>query len=342
MKKKPKSVPSRRVSNEMLARRAGMRERLLAQIRADKAKPKRPCSLMAFPGPRCLSGSRDPFYFSSCVKEYTKRSTPFLFFGGKAMKIRSLILLFLLGFLAVVLAESVSGCSGPASQARAPTLYDRVVFIGASASSGTGLGPGVSLAGEFENSLAVHYDAVSDHSKSEFFRKTTRERKEIVDEALTRDPTLVVAVDFLFWFANGMPATEAVRLSAVDEGLRLLDRFGCPVVVGTIPDVRHAATQTPFLKLIVPDEQTLRRANEELVRWATARPHVVLMPLAEAVRCQARGDSLVIAGVSYPTKDTLQKDMLHPNQEGLRLLNRLLVQSLIESGLSRASDFRFR
>jgi len=237
------------------------------------------------------------------------------------------------------------GCQGPEGRpvTRAPSLYDRVVFIGASASSGYKLGPGVSLASSFEDRLAVEYYAVSNLADGGFYQLPTAKRKEMVEEALKQKPTLVVALDFLFWFAHGFPPTDASRRTEIDEGLGLLSRFTCPVIVGDVPDISAAAKKETRLCLVLPKPETRLWANERIRSWVSMRSlasPTLLIPLADTVAAQLAGRSLLLGGCECSTKGCMQADDLHPTKEGEVLLSRLIEQSLIEGHLARRNDFK--
>lgn len=260
------------------------------------------------------------------------------------MRIRAFVFpLCVLLFGAGVVLAMPSGCERRTSFEETPTLYDRVVFIGASASSGYELGPGVSLASVFEDRLAVRHYNVSNLADGRFFVKPTAERSAIVDDALTRKPTLVVALDFLFWFAHGFPPTDANRRAAMDEGLGLLDHFSCPMVVGDIPDVTAALEKMEQLRFVLPSPATQAWANERIRQWVSKRnltTPTLLVPLAAAVAAQMAGVPLQIGERTYKTDGLLQSDRLHPTKEGEVMLSRLIEQALIDGRLSRRSDFK--
>lgn len=260
------------------------------------------------------------------------------------MRIRSLVAVLGVLLVAGIAYALPSGCEQRLSvKERAPTIYDRVVFIGASASSGYELGPGVSLASVFEDRLAVAHYNISNLADGKFFMKSTAERSAIVDDALTRKPTLVVALDFLFWFAHGVPSDDASRRAAMDEGLGLLDHFSCPLVVGDLPDVSVAGERTPVIRLVLPSRETLTWANERIRQWVSKRnltTPTLLVPLADAVAAQLAGASLRIGDREYKTDGLLQADRLHPTKDGEVMLSRLVEQALVAGSLSRPGDFK--
>ena len=66
-----------------------------------------------------------------------------------------------------------------------------------------------------------------------------REREEMVQRALDREPTLLVAPDFLFWYAYGQVSEEAVRPWMFGKALELLRTLGGGEY-GTSADLRSA------------------------------------------------------------------------------------------------------
>jgi hypothetical protein len=92
-------------------------------------------------------------------------------------------------------------------------------------------------------------------------------------------PTLVVGVDFLFWFCYGEGGTDAARARRLENGLKLLEQISCPLVIGDIPDASSATNTGIISPAQVPGETARRAANRRLREWAAARPGVVVVPL---------------------------------------------------------------
>jgi hypothetical protein len=218
-----------------------------------------------------------------------------------------------------------------------------VVFIGASVSDGHGLGGEVCLSRTFEASLAVPGYACENFSTGKFMDLTSQEREALVQAALVKEPDLVVAVDFLFWFAHFVALGDEGRLQKFEAGLELLSRFTCPMVVGDLPDVREATKEFPLLGFALPSRPFLERANGRLREWVRERnltKPTLLIPLADAVAAQMAGTPLLIGVREFETGKLLQRDRLHPSAEGHQVLCVLLQQTLIDGKLFHHGHFK--
>ena len=62
-----------------------------------------------------------------------------------------------------------------------------------------------------------------------------------VEKARAAQPSLVIALDFLFWYGFGLdrPRTPR-RAEGLAQGLKELESLVCPVIIGTLPNVDHA------------------------------------------------------------------------------------------------------
>lgn len=215
----------------------------------------------------------------------------------------------------------------------APAVWERVVVIGASASAGFGtaaeLGSDVPLAAALEPMLRLSHAPVQDRANSLFFLDPAGHGANQVADALAQEPTLVVALDFLFWFGYGVKDDDE-RREDLDHGLRLLERFSCPVLVGLIPDMRPAVGEMLVAEQVPPPE-ALARLNARIAEWASGRANAVLVPVPGLVDA-ARSGGPVRAGLSEWPRDgariLIQPDRLHPTVEGLAALAALALEQL--------------
>ena len=60
--------------------------------------------------------------------------------------------------------------------------------------------------------------------------------KHTLEDLHVLKPTLVVGVDYLFWFAYG-PGPEEKRVERVDKALKGLDALACTVLLCDLPDM---------------------------------------------------------------------------------------------------------
>jgi len=243
-----------------------------------------------------------------------------------------------------VATQSVSPAIPPAPIV-AGHLYDRIAVVGASASDGFGVSvradapPADSTAKKpipirMNLSDVLRYAATSQrvimhhYSSGFFFANPGPTGRGEIYRALKIKPTLVLGLDFLFWYvygtvtAEGKPmATGADRLSNLELGLEQLDRIvnaGIPLVIADIADM-HDAIGKMLSENQVPDVQTIENANTRIMEWVKARPLVKIMPLSQILETLKKGGSIELAGKSWNPAELgalLQDDQLHPTFAG--------------------------
>src|SRR5262249_46708467 len=130
--------------------------------------------------------------------------------------------------------------------------------------------------------VAPHESARNLASALVFLQPEGGLRKQ-VDDALKAKPTLVLGLDFLFWFCYGEGTTDDARLRRFDAGLKLVESFGCPVVLGDLPDA-SAAVNRQLTPDQIPSPQALSAANRRLRDWAATRRRVAIVPLSSIMR----------------------------------------------------------
>ena len=242
------------------------------------------------------------------------------------------------------------------ADAAAVSLLRRPVLIGASMTQGFNaavtrerdgrrLRVTVTIGDLLEQARVVEGDEIVTHSDLMFFSRPERTGPLLVHRAIGEAPTVVVALDFLFWYgygelpeagadpgANADASPSERRLARLERGLRVLDRVECPILVGDLPDM-HEAIGLMLSRRQVPDRDTLARLNERIRAWAEERDRVTLVPLADLAERMRRGEALEIAGFTWSAEDArrlLQLDRLHPSGLGLSVVTQQLIASLIE------------
>ena len=243
-----------------------------------------------------------------------------------------------------VATQSVSAATPPAPIV-AGHLYDRIAVVGASASDGFGVSvradaPPVDSTAKkpipirMNLSDILRYAAtpgrviMHHYSSGFFFANPGPIGQGEIYRALKIKPTLVLGLDFLFWYvygtvtAEGKPmTTSAERLSNLELGLEQLDRIvnaGIPLVIADIADM-HDAIGKMLSENQVPDVQTIGSANVRIMEWVKARPLVKIMPLSQILETLKKGGSIDLAGKSWnPAElgELLQDDQLHPTFAG--------------------------
>jgi hypothetical protein len=188
----------------------------------------------------------------------------------------------------------------PAPAAEATSTVERMVVMGASLSAGFGLEPTRTLAEALEASLRAEHDRIAALGDILFFTSPLATGARQVESALDHEPTLVVAIDFLFWFgygtidAQGGPIElESERLELLERGLDLLDELECPLVVGDFPDM-SAAVGGMLIAAQVPAPATLPLLSRRVREWAAARERTFVLPLSQLVSQLGSDDEIRI------------------------------------------------
>ena len=225
--------------------------------------------------------------------------------------------------------------------AAAPELFQRITIIGASVSAGfctdEFIGgprtPEFRLANFFNEALTCEHRPVVSHARKTLFLGARDSLEKQVNEALKANPSLVVALDSLFWFCYGRDLTPPQRLELFEFGLKQLDRMSAPLIVGDLPDARHAAGGILGVDEIPPAD-VLVKCNERLKAWAATRKNVSLFPFAAMMKAAITGETLDLGGRVWEkgtARILLQRDMLHPSHLGLAAVT---VAALDSAGAS--------
>lgn len=236
-------------------------------------------------------------------------------------------------------AASVKAAPGAV---KGEALLERVAVIGASLSAGQGLGDDakkvpLNLARVIEAGLLAKHAPVLDASELLTFTGPVAFSKTALAKLEKQDPTLVVGLDYLFWFGYGMNwGGEKERLAALELGLKSLEALRCPILLGDFPDMSsavHAKVQM-LPSQAIPTPETLGKLNERLRAWAKDHPNVVLVPVSKLMGALLAGDELRVGPNIWPkgTVGTLlQDDGLHPTLEGTTGLWLFATQRLLEA-----------
>jgi len=225
----------------------------------------------------------------------------------------------------------------------------RVAVLGASVTAGWGITtppiPGdfgaypVTMKHIMEGMIEAPHEEVGYFGDTMFFIEPNDVGKELIEQVLEHEPTLVIAVDFLFWFAYGLTGADddvpAVRLESFELGLALLDKLEAHVIVGDIPDM-HASIGKILSARRVPTPLTINRMNARLREWAMKRPRVSVINVHDIVEDLMRDVEISVANYTWlagSRSKLLQQDMLHPTLEGTVAISLLMVDFIGENGL---------
>jgi hypothetical protein len=259
--------------------------------------------------------------------------------------------LFLFGLCAL---QSAPALEPPAPPARG--VLDQVVVIGASLSGGFGLRGQLEvdfdLARVLELALVAPRAAVHSLGNNLFFRDPLGLGPGQVQRAHELEPSLVVALDFPFWFAYGYRGDCAARLRDLERGLALLEGFECPLLLGDLLDATPAlAGGTAFSggrpviqRGQIPSPECLARLNERLRAWAAGRDNVHVFALQRFFREAHGPETIVIRGNEYDAarkRTLLQPDLLHPTYRGAAAVTLVALDSLARAGVIEEAAVRW-
>lgn len=211
----------------------------------------------------------------------------------------------------------------------------RVTIVGASLSAGFVDGP---LAGGNKDNRTTPLKkavaswlgdggAVQSRADLLMFTDPFKNGARQVARAIKDGGELLVAIDFLFWYAYGYTERNdaderKARTDRLEQGLAQLAQWTGPLVLADLPDMQ-GADRRMLSPLQVPKPDTLNALNERIAAWAKARPQTHVVPLRSWVdRMKQQGIELSLQGgaVQVPKGGLLQGDRLHPNRLGMAWL----------------------
>lgn len=221
----------------------------------------------------------------------------------------------------VVAGETVVLAPEPAAPEWA-ALFERIAVVGASSSAGFGVvspgGAPARLSDCLHAAITTDNTIVFDGASELLFMAPEALGASQAQAALAKDPTLLVAVDFLFWYFYGNGTTTADRLARLETGFSLLESFDCPVIVGDLPYMIEAAGgMIPWS--MMPDAEGFAPANARIHAWVDAHPNVTLVSLDATHKLLKSGGTYTRGSFEWDTQargTLLQADHLHPNLAG--------------------------
>jgi len=228
-----------------------------------------------------------------------------------------------------------------ATASAAKTPWSRIVMIGASASAGFTEseplgGPATSqlrLNRYLDAALTTSHEPIRNLSSAMLFMQPEAQGQNQSERALQSNPTMVIALDFLFWFCYGDGPTDKDRLERFERGLKMLAPFQCPLILGDIPDA-SAAVERMLTADEIPSPAVLSVANRRLKEWASARKQTVVIPLSAFMRNATANKALTVHGHTFAegkTRILLQEDKLHPSPAGCAVLALAIFDSFLAS-----------
>jgi hypothetical protein len=208
--------------------------------------------------------------------------------------------------------------------------WGRIVMVGASVSAGflasEPLGgpntPQYRLSRYVDAALLVPHEPVQNLANPLFFLQPEAVGRRQVQDAVKAQPSLALGIDFLFWFCYGEGSTDAERLQRFEQGLKMLEAFQCPLVLGDIPDA-SAAVNGMLRPDQIPSAKAMAAANQRLKTWAATRPQTGVLTLSAFMRTVLANQSLKVHGYNLPagkTRILLQADKPHPSPPGCAVI----------------------
>lgn len=248
---------------------------------------------------------------------------------------------FLLALAPLCLAPTQT--PAPALTAPPTNTLERVVILGASLSAG--FGAQRTFVDVFQASLRMPPERpVLGLGDMLFFTSPRSIGEDQIGAALDQEPTLVVAIDFLFWFGYGSTDAkggaiidESQRLELLEQGLELLAELECPLVLGDFPDM-SAAVGTMLGREQMPALSTLPLLSRRVREWAAGRPATIVLALSELVTKLGSKEEIQIGRHTFAAgTPLLQGDHLHPTLQGLIAMAQLTCDELVRAHLVGAA-----
>jgi hypothetical protein len=230
-----------------------------------------------------------------------------------------------------------------------------VAVIGASFSGGYGLRSELETNFDLARTLALALKApqVEAHSLANnvFIQNPEGLGKGQVARAQEFEPTLVIGLDFLFWYAYGYRRGCEARLLSLEEGLATLDQFECPVLVGDLIDATQAlsgstafaAGRSVLRPRQIPHEDCLTQLNARIKEWADSRSNVHVYSLSKYYEEAFKPGSFSLRGNVYGPErkpGLMQADLLHSTFRGtaavcLSALDALVAGEVLDEDIVR-------
>ena len=141
-----------------------------------------------------------------------------------------------------------------------------------------------------------------------FFRNSRANAESYIQQIIEFNPTLVIGIDFLFWFGYGsIPAGSDVENiqneTVLNFALGLLDSINAPLVVGDLPDVREAVGRL-LSQSQVPDERLLKLLNARIYSWAKQHGNVLVLPANEYWKRMMQDEEITILEYTWASRES--------------------------------------
>jgi hypothetical protein len=223
-------------------------------------------------------------------------------------------------------------------------VLKRVAVTGASVTSGFGVTTPpikgdlgaypVNMKHIMEGVITSEHEEVAFYGDLLFFKNSKKNAKAYIKKIKAYKPTLVVGIDFLFWFGHGTPPEDCdvgtYRMDKMNFALSLLDDLNVPMVIGNLPDVRGAVGRMLSANQ-VPTEKTLQKLNSRIQEWAKVHVNVTIIDVNGFWNKALSDEEIVLLQHTWPAGSQaklLQRDMLHTTFEGTIAASMLVTEAL--------------
>ena len=223
-------------------------------------------------------------------------------------------------------------------------ILNRVVVTGASVSSGFGVATPpikgdlgaypVNMKHIMEGVITSEHEDVKFFGDILFFKNSRANAKAYIEKINDYKPTLVVGVDFLFWFGHGTPPVggdiSQYRLEKLNFALDLLGELKVPIIVGNLPNVRQAIGKMLSANQ-VPTSETLEKLNERIHEWGEEHPNVTVVDVFDLSNKLMNDEAITFLGHTWPAgskSKLLQQDMLHTTFEGTVAASMMVAEEI--------------
>jgi hypothetical protein len=229
-----------------------------------------------------------------------------------------------------LIAALIAAAPFAIAQDSAPAIFQRIVMLGASATTGFDEseplgGPKTAqylFANYIEAALTGAHEPVATQASALLFFQPREIMEKQIAATIAAKPTLVIGLDALFWFCYGAGMDAGQRTALFDAGLQLLERIEAPLIVGDIPDATKAVGGI-LGKAELPEPATIALCNERLKTWAATRKNVTVFPIAGVMTAAGANEQVILAGHTWEAGKSgalIRKDHLHPSRHALAAL----------------------
>jgi len=186
----------------------------------------------------------------------------------------------------------------------------------------------------FEGIITSEHQEVKFFGDLLFFRKSKANAQKYIEKIKEYKPTLVIGLDFLFWFGHGTPPKDIsvpeYRMEKLNFALHLLEQINAPIIIGNLPDVRVAIGKV-LSATQVPTSATLVKLNDRIQAWGDANENVTVIDAFTLGLKLVNDEAITIHNQSWPAgsqEKLLQDDMLHTTLEGTVAVSLLAISSI--------------